>query len=114
MAFKALKPQTFYTLLALADRDRHGAGIRRQVRDLSQGTVQLWPAMLYSTLEELSDKAWIEELAGEAHPAGRSQRRRYYRITPQGRQVLAGQAEHLSRLAELARSRNPLSQEGGS
>lgn len=114
MAFRALKPQAFYTLLALADQDRHGAAIRGQVRQLSQGTVQLWPAMLYSTLEDLVDKGWIQELTGSDHPSGRSQRRRYYRITAQGRSLLDGQVEHLSHLVDLVRSRNALSPEEGS
>jgi DNA-binding PadR family transcriptional regulator len=103
MADAALKATHFYILLALSREDRHGLAIARDVQTLSDGRVRLWPATLYGSLEELCDRRWIEEL--DEHPEDESERRRYYRLTGAGRQALAAEAEHMSRVARLARSR---------
>jgi len=99
----SLKPHWFYILLALADDDRHGLAIARDVQSLSDGSVRLWPATLYGSLDELRARKWIEELA--EHPEAESERRRYYCLTRTGRAVLTDEAERLSRLARLARAR---------
>jgi DNA-binding PadR family transcriptional regulator len=44
-------------------------------------------------------------LAGEAHPEGESERRRYYRIGPAGREALAREGRRLAMLAELSLNR---------
>ena len=103
MAADTLKPHAFYILLALAGEDRHGLAIAREVQALSNGDVRLWPATLYGTLDELRARRWIEELP--EHPAQESERKRYYRLTRAGREVLAGEAERLGRLARLAKTR---------
>lgn len=103
MAADTLKPHAFYILLALAEEDRHGLAIAREVQALSHGEVRLWPATLYGTLDELRARKWIEELP--EHPAEESERRRYYRLTRAGRSVLAGEAGRLGRLARLAKAR---------
>ena len=103
MADAALKASHFYILLALSVEDRHGLAIARDVQALSDGRVRLWPATLYGSLEELRDRRWIEEL--NEHPADESERRRYYRLTRAGRHALAAEAEHMSHVARLARSR---------
>jgi len=99
----SLKPHWFYILLALAEGDRHGLAIARDVQSLSDGGVRLWPATLYGSLDELRARKWIEALA--EHPEHESERRRYYRLTRGGRLVLTDEAERLGRLARLARSR---------
>ena len=99
----SLKPHFFYILLALADGDRHGLAIARDAQELSGGGVRLWPATLYGSLDELRSRKWIEEL--DEHPEEESERKRYYRITKAGRQILQDEAERLGRLAKLARAR---------
>jgi DNA-binding PadR family transcriptional regulator len=98
-----VKAVHFYILLALSHEDRHGLAIAREVQNLSDGRVRLWPATLYGSLEELRERRWIEELSEP--PADESERRRYYRLTRAGRQALEVEAEHMSRVARLARSR---------
>lgn len=106
-----LKRNWFYILLALADEDRHGSAVMREVLDLTDGEVRLWPATLYGSLERLSEKGWIEELADpEEHPDGESERKRFYRLTPAGREVLVAEASRLQELAETARSRSLVDQ----
>jgi DNA-binding PadR family transcriptional regulator len=98
-----LKLPFFYVLLALAEGERHGLAIARDVQDLSGNRVRLWPATLYGSLDALRSRKWIEEL--DHHPEAESERKRYYRITRAGRQVLTEEAERLGRLARLARAR---------
>jgi DNA-binding PadR family transcriptional regulator len=101
-----LKTPWYYILLALAAGARHGLAIARDVQDLSEGQIRLWPATLYGSLEALADRGWIEELTGEEHrPAEESERRRYYRITRTGRRVLAAETDRLAGLVRVARAR---------
>ena len=96
----------FYILLALAERLRHGAGIMREVQRLSDGDLTLWPAQLYTALESLQQKGWIEEL--QEQPAGQSGRKRYFSISGQGRRELAKETGRMSSLVALSQNRNPL------
>jgi PadR family transcriptional regulator PadR len=76
-------------ILALVEeRPRHGYEIARLIDERSDGTISFHVASLYPTLYRLEDKGLVEgrwvERAGQ-------RRRRYYRITPAGRKVLASQ-----------------------
>ncbi len=100
-----LKSKWFHVLLALADQERHGYGIQRDVLDRTDGQMMLWPAMLYRSLSALVDQGLIAAGAapGDEPP---DERRQYYRITPAGRGRLAEEAERLAQWAEVARKRN--------
>lgn len=101
----SFSPHRFHILVALADRDLHGAGIVRDVLDRTDGDLRLWPATLYGLLDELADDGFIRELGGEDRPEGASERRRYYRITGEGREALAEEARRLDAMAGAARER---------
>ena len=100
-----LKLPAFHVLMALAGEDLHGSGIARDVRGQTEGRVRLWPATLYRTLDELVEARLIRELAGAEHPDGESARRRYYRITPAGRDALAEEAARMAAWARTAHQR---------
>ena len=76
-------------ILALVeDRPRHGYEIARLIGERSSGALSYHVASLYPTLYRLEDRGlidgrWVEK-AGQ-------RRRRYYRITAEGRRVLAAQ-----------------------
>jgi len=99
-----LKPHWFQILLALAAEDRHGSAIMRAVLDQTQGALRLWPVMLYSSLEQLTEAGYIAEVPARDRPAGESERRRFYRITKTGRRVLADEAERMADLARAAKA----------
>lgn len=99
-------PHWFFILVSLADEQRHGSAIMREVLRVTEGAVRLWPVKLYSTLDELADEGLIEELAAGDHPEGKSRKRRYYRITPSGREALATETRRLEGLVKIARERN--------
>ena len=82
-------------ILALVDEQAlHGYDIARRIDERSDGTLRFTPASLYATLYRLEERGllrgrWVEK-AGQ-------RRRRYYRITDDGRQVLAAQREEWAR-----------------
>ena len=76
-------------ILALVeDRPRHGYEIARLIDERSSGALSYHVASLYPTLYRLEDRKLIEgrwvEKAGQ-------RRRRYYRLLPEGRKVLAAE-----------------------
>jgi len=96
-----LKSADFHILLALADGPRHGYGIMKEVEGESSGGVRLEIGSLYRLLGRLLAEGLIEE-------ADSDERRRYYRITRLGKRALKAEAERLSGLVELVRSRKLL------
>ena len=89
----ALTESTYYILLSLV-RPQHGYGIMQQTEKMSAGRVRLAAGTLYGALNSLCEKGWILPL-----PLEDASRRKEYRLTEKGRQVL--QTEIL-RLRELA------------
>ena len=88
-------------ILALVDEQaRHGYDIARLIEERSDGTLRFTLASLYETLYRLDERGlirgrWVER-AGQ-------RRRRYYRITPAGREVLATQRSEWGQFLELIR-----------
>lgn len=100
-----LRSNWFHVLVALADQDLHGSAIASDVLEQTHGARRLWPATLYRTLDEMVGLGFIEELSGEAHPEGESQRKRYYRCTDEGRRALAEAVRRMEGFAGVARER---------
>ena len=96
-----LKVAWFHILLALADEAQHGYAIRKTVRERTEGAVKLYPATLYGSIRELSERGLIEALEGEDDP-DEDQRRRYYRLTESGREALRSEIDRLQGLVEHA------------
>ena len=100
-----IKTHCYYILLSLAGGHRHGLAIARDVRELSDGQVRLWPATLYGSLDELVRRGWIRELEGGARQRpDDSERKRYYGLTRSGRDVMDQETRRLSDLVKLARA----------
>ncbi len=75
-------------LAILAEADSYGYAILQRVRDLSGGHLEWTDGMLYPVLHRLGRLGYVEA-RWEVAESGR--RRRYYRITTQGRAHLAEQ-----------------------
>ena len=95
----------FYILLSLAERDRHGSGIVRDVLALTGGELRLWPVTLYGSLDELREYAWIRELTEPPDGADDRGHRRWFRITPLGRRALTAELERMQRIVTVAERR---------
>ena len=109
-----LRPAVLHILLALADEERHGYGIMREVEGRTRGQTRLGPGTLYGSIKRMLAAGLIEESDERPDPAMDDQRRRYYRITDFGRRVAGAEAERLSCLVETARARKLLGGRGAS
>jgi DNA-binding PadR family transcriptional regulator len=103
-----LSPAVLHILLALADEERHGYGIMREVEGRTGGQTKLGPGTLYGSIKRMLANGLIEESDERPDPMMDDQRRRYYRITVFGRRVAGAEAERLSGLVETARARKVL------
>jgi DNA-binding PadR family transcriptional regulator len=100
-----LPPASFHILVALADEDRHGYAILREIEQRTAGEVRLEAGTLYRTLQRLLEQGWIVEVAERPAPELDDERRRYYRLTAEGRAVVLAESRRLARMLELARAR---------
>ncbi len=80
----------FYILLCLRE-ESHGYGIVQQVQALTQGEVKLSPGTMYGSLSKMEKDGLIQFVREE-------DKRKLYRITPLGRQVLELEMHRIERL----------------
>ena len=77
-------------LSLVEDQPRHGYDIGSLIEQRSGGVLRFNVASLYPLLYRLERRGWIQgrwvEKAGQ-------RRRRYYRLTPEGKKVLAAQRD---------------------
>ena len=90
----ALTESTYYILLSLY-RPRHGYGIMQQTEELSRGRVRLAAGTLYGALSAMTEKGWIAQLPGES-----GSRKKEYRLTERGLDVLYAEVARLRELAD--------------
>lgn len=102
-----LTPAMFHVLLALAGEDMHGYAILKEVELRTAGEVKLSTGTLYGIIKRLLADGLIVEL--RQRPAAHDdERRRYYRLTIQGRELASAEAARMEKVVALARSRNLL------
>jgi DNA-binding PadR family transcriptional regulator len=103
-----LTPAVFHIMLALAGGECHGYGIMQEVERLTSGQVRVGPGTLYRSIQRMILDRLIEE-CGDSHESGSDdERRRYYRLTPLGRDVARAEARRLESLVAAARIRKLL------
>jgi len=101
----------FEIMLTLADSERHGYAIMREVEERTGGQVSLHPGTLYRALARLVDNDLLQELGQRAAPELGDERRKYYSLTPLGRDVAVAEARRLAGQLETAQARNLLPDE---
>ena len=89
MTEQKLQASAMLILSSLADGDRHGYAIRKDIARRTGEDVRLGLTTLYRLLKQLLDGGLVEESEHRPAPALDDERRRYYRITAAGRRVLA-------------------------
>jgi DNA-binding PadR family transcriptional regulator len=100
-----LTPPVFQVLLSLADGDKHGYAILKDVEEHSGGEVRLNTGTLYGIIKRLLVEGLIVEPRNRPRAEDDDQRRRYYRLTPKGREVAAAEVERMERLVARAHDR---------
>ena len=108
-SFLPLTPLAFQVLLALADSERHGYGIIREVDERTDGLIRLRTGTLYTLLQRLLDEDLIETSNARPDPEDDDDRRKYYKLSALGRDVLAAEARRLESLIGEARRKQVIS-----
>jgi DNA-binding PadR family transcriptional regulator len=110
-----LKPLVFDVLLALDGGERHGWSLVREIQQNEHHAIL--PANFYRTLRALLADGLIEDAdppkaergrAAADHAGDGFERRRYFRLTPAGREVARLEAKRLKSLVEDSRLRRLL------
>lgn len=102
-SFLPLPAATFHILMAVADEDRHGYGIIQDVAFSTNGELKLSAGTLYRSIQRMLEQGLLIETRDRPAPEDDDERRRYYRITPFGREVAKAEASRLTHLVRLAR-----------
>ena len=100
-----LTPAVFHVLLALAGGERHGYAIMREVTESTEGQVKMGPGTLYGTVKRLLEAHLIEESDDRPDPHLDDERRRYYRLTGVGEQVVKAEARRYAGIVAIARGK---------
>lgn len=100
-----LPAATFHILLSLAEGERHGYALKREIAQRTGGKLSLGPGVLYGAIARMIDQGLIEESDDRPDPHLDDERRRYYRLTPFGRKVAQAEAARLRELVALAAER---------
>ena len=82
----------FYILLCLGE-ENHGYGIIQRVEQLTGGEIRLSPGTMYGSLSKMEKDGLIRFVREE-------EKRRIYRITPLGTEVLDLEMKRIERLYE--------------
>jgi DNA-binding PadR family transcriptional regulator len=98
-----LTPALFHVLLSLADGEKHGYAILKEVEQRTNGSVVLSTGTLYGIIKRLLADGLIRESA-----AGSDDRRTAYRLTAFGRKVALAEAERLRELVIAAQGKKLL------
>jgi PadR family transcriptional regulator, regulatory protein PadR len=93
-----MREPTYFILAALQGEPRHGYAIIKQTEALSGGRVKPATGTLYSALDRLVGEGYVH-MVNEEIVNGRA--RRYYALTPSGREVLQAEAVHLAQAARV-------------
>jgi DNA-binding PadR family transcriptional regulator len=88
-------------LLSLADGDRHGYALMKEIEEQTDGNLRPGTGSLYAALQRLMDDGLILEPTDP--PEDEDRRRRYYRITDAGRDVAREEARRMLRVLDIAR-----------
>ena len=106
---KQITPAQFQILLCLADGPKHGYAIMQEINAIPDNQVRLGPGTLYGNLKKMMAAELIVESHDHLDPTETDQRRRYYRLTDRGMQVLSAEVQRLQELLRIAQTKELLS-----
>ena len=100
-AYLPLTPPVFHVLIALADGEKHGYAILKEVEERTSGKAQLSTGTLYAIIKRLLSDGLIQEI--DQRRDQDDERRRYYALTAFGKRVAAAEAQRMEDMLEAAR-----------
>lgn len=101
----AISIPMLHVLISLADGEKHGYAIIKEVRRRTDEKVELSPGTLYPVIKRLLVSGMIAESSERPDPSLDDERRRYYRLTDQGRETAILETERLEEVVAMARSK---------
>jgi DNA-binding PadR family transcriptional regulator len=101
-----LTPGMFQVLIALADGEKHGYAIIKEVARRTGGEIALGAGTLYTIVRRFVQEGVIAESAARPDPALDDERRRYYGLTEFGREVARAEARRMETALGMARAKN--------
>jgi DNA-binding PadR family transcriptional regulator len=105
-SFLPLTPGMFQILLALADGEKHGYAILKEVARRTEEKVKLSVGTLYGNLARLESDGLIAESRRRPEIVLDDERRRYYLLTDLGREVAIAEAQRMEEALAQARAKN--------
>ncbi|MBV9470620.1 MAG: PadR family transcriptional regulator [Abitibacteriaceae bacterium] len=103
-----LTPAVFYILLALANGEKHGYEIMKQVKQDSKGQVKMGNGTLYGSIKRMLADQLIEAAGDKLDPQLDHKTRRYYRLTPLGQRALQAEMQRYQEVVGLIQTRSLL------
>lgn len=107
-ANQPLTPAVFHILLALADGEKHGYAIMKDVESQTSGKLKMGPGTLYGSIKRMLAAGLIEETDERPDPALDDERRRYYRLSSQGKSLVVVESQRLEQVVRVARQKRVL------
>jgi DNA-binding PadR family transcriptional regulator len=104
-SFLPLTPAAFNILLALADGEKHGYAILKEVARRTEDKVRLSAGTLYGNLARLESAGLIAESGERPEIALDDERRRYYKLTKFGREVAVAEARRMEEVVAQAHAK---------
>ena len=102
---KTLTPVVFHSLLALSQGPQHGYAISQEVESASGGRVRMGPGTLYGSLQRMQRAGLVQECELAEARGPHVERRRYYEMTPTGKEALRSEARRIEQLVGLEQFR---------
>lgn len=103
-----LTPAVFHILMALADGEKHGYSIMKDVEKQTNGKMKLGPGTLYGSIKRMLAAGLIEESDERPDPSMDDERRRYYQISSNGQTELSEECKRLDEAVKVARIKQVL------
>src|SRR5580700_12043241 len=94
-SFLPMTPAMFHVLIALADGEKHGYAILKEVARRTEDKVRLSAGTLYGNLSRLESAGLIAESDVRPDLVLDDERRRYYLLTEFGREVAVAEAQRM-------------------
>ena len=97
-----LTPAVSHIMLALADGEKHGYAIMREVEEMTDGHITMGPGTLYGSVKRMLGAGLLEETDQRPDDELDDERRRYYRLTGLGEKVLSAEMARLDAMMRAA------------
>lgn len=107
-----MTPTVFHIMLSMVDGERHGYSLMQEIAERTDGSIRLGPGSLYWSLSRLQESGLIEETETRSDPKHGDERRRYYRLTAEGMELLTREAKSWAKIIDLAIAKDLISRPG--